>query len=417
MKLFALVDCNNFFASCERVFQPSLINKPIVVLSNNDGCIVARSNEAKALGIPMGAPFYQIKDLIQNRGVSVFSSNFQLYGDMSERIMNSLRSFAPDLEVYSIDEAFLHLNPEERLYDKALEMRTKLLQWTGIPTSFGIAPTKTLAKIANRFAKKNTTEGVFQLTCPTLTDEILKKLPIQEIWGISSGFGRRLHKLGIFSALELKNADPKRIRKSLGVVGERIVYELCGNSCLGLEEVTPKKNILSSRSFGTPLTELKPIEEALANYAVRAAQKLRNQKSKAQGVYVFLNTNRFRKDEPYYANGATLGFDLPTSDTRLIIHYGKKLLQWIYRKGYNYHKCGIMLLDLIHEEIEQENLFVKRDSSKGDRLMKTVDQINRSMGSKTLFYAAQGIERKWKMRCNLSSPLYTTSWNDLPKVI
>ena len=417
MKLFALVDCNNFYASCERVFQPSLRNKPVVILSNNDGCIVARSNEAKELGIPMGAPFYQLKDVIENRGVRVFSSNFQLYGDMSQRIMNSLRSFTLDVEVYSIDEAFLKLDFEPQLYNRALEMRTKLYQWTGIPTSFGIAPTKTLAKLANQIAKKEIKEGVFELTCPSSIDAVLKKLPIQEIWGISSGFGRRLHKMGIYSGLELKNADPKRVRKCLGVVGERIVYELCGRSCLALEDVVPKKNILSSRSFRSPLTELEPIQEAIANYAARAAQKLRKQKSKAQGLYVFLNTNHFRKDEPQYANGATLGFDFPTSDTREVIHHGKKLLALIYQKGYRYHKCGIMLLDLIHEKIEQENLFLKRACSKGDRLMKTVDQINCSMGSNTLFFAAQGIDRRWKMRCDQSSPRYTTSWKDLPKVI
>lgn len=417
-KIFALVDCNNFYASCERVFNPSLSTRPIVVLSNNDGCVVARSNETKALGIPMGAPYYQIKERIERNGVAVFSSNYQLYGDMSHRIMDSLRMFVPDIEVYSIDEAFLQLDgfAKTDLFKMATDIRSTLFKWTGIPTSFGIAPTKTLAKIANRVAKKHTQEGVFDIRDPGLQTKILSTLSVEEIWGISHGLGKRLRCLGIYSALELRDAEPERIRKHLGVVGERIVYELRGVSCLNIEKINPKKSIMSSRSFGTLLSELEPIEEALANYAARACKKLRKQKSKAQGLHVFLKTNHFRKEDPQYSNGSTIGFSHPTSDTALIIHKGKKLLQSLYLPGFNYQKCGILLLDLVSENYEQDDLFTLNDSSKADQLMDVMDRINKSMGENMIFHAAQGIQRKWQMRSEKRSPRYTTSWAELAKV-
>lgn len=418
-KTFALVDCNNFYASCERVFNPALQHKPIVVLSNNDGCIVSRSNEAKALGIPMGAPYHHHKALIEKNGVAVFSSNYQLYGDMSRRVMDSLHLLVHDMEVYSIDEAFLGLDelPQQNLYDMAVDMRSKLYQWTGIPTSFGIAPTKTLAKIANHMAKKHTCTGIFDMRDPKVHVEIMRHLPVESLWGISHRWGRKLRTIGIQTALQLRDADPKFIRKHFNVVAERMVQELRGHSCLDLEEMTQKKNILSSKSFGTPLTELRPMEEALANYAARACEKLRAQHSKAQGIYVFVKTNPFQHTQPQYRNGFTQGFDYPTSDTAVIIQESKKILKMIYREGFKYHKCGIMLLDLVGEDFQQGHLFVQPTSSKRDHLMKVLDGINQSLGSNSVFHAAEGTKRAWKMRCDKRSNRYTTQWKELPIVL
>ena len=417
-KIFALVDCNNFYASCERVFNPALQKRPVVVLSNNDGCIIARSNEAKALGIPMGAPYYQNKELMKKNGVVVFSSNYQFYGDMSLRVMDSLRLFVPDMEVYSIDEAFLRLDSfaHHDLFDMAVTIRTKLHQWTGIPTSLGIAPTKTLAKIANRYAKKNTQTGVFDMRDPQLQSHIMSNLPVEELWGISHRWGKKLRALGIQTALQLRDSDPKFIRKNFSLVGERIVHELRGLSCLDLEEVRPKKNIMSSKSFGKPITEQQQIEEALANYTARACEKLRGQHSKAQGISVFIKTNRFKQSEPQYYNAATLGFEHPTSDTAYILQSGKKLLNILYRKGYRYKKCGIMLLDIVPDHYHQDHLFVAQDTAKADHLMKVLDLVNQSMGPGTVFHAAQGIKRDWQMRKDNRSPRYTTKWNELARV-
>ncbi len=326
--------------------------------------------------------------------------------------------FVPDMEVYSIDEAFLRLDgfAGRNLYDMAVDVRTKVHQWTGIPTSIGIAPTKTLAKIANHVAKKRTRSGVFDMRDPALQSEIMRDLPVEELWGISHRWGKKLRAVGIETALQLRDADGKFIRKHFSVVGERIVHELRGLSCLDLEEIAPKKNIMSSKSFGKLVSELEPMEEALANYAARACEKLRKQQSKTQGIHVFVKTNPFRHYEPQYRNGATVGFDHPTSDTTFIIHTGKQLLNLLYRKGYRYHKCGIMLLDLVPEDYNQDHLFVRQNSSKADHLMQVLDRINQSMGPGTVFHAAQGIKRDWQMRCDNRSPRYTTKWEELASV-
>ena len=296
MKIFALVDCNNFYASCERVFDPRLKERAIVILSNNDGCIVARSNEAKSLGIPMGIPVFKQKAVIKKHNVAVFSSNYQLYGDMSKRVMDSLGLFTPDMEVYSIDEAFLRLDYLEprNLHEYCKTIREKVLQWTGIPVSIGIGPTKVLAKIANHVAKKQTDVGVFDIRCQQKQDEILKSLNVDKLWGIARGWSERLNSIGIYKASELRDASPPIIRKHLSVVGERILRELKGQSCIDLEAIQPKKNIMSSKSFGKPLTKKESIEEALSNYAARACEKLRKQNSRAQAVHVFIKTNGFR---------------------------------------------------------------------------------------------------------------------------
>ena len=413
MKIFALVDCNNFYASCERVFDPSLKKRAIVILSNNDGCIIARSNEAKALGIPMGAPFFQQKAIIKKHNVAVFSSNYQLYGDMSQRIMDTLRLHAPDMEIYSIDEAFLRLDPLQPrdLYKYCKTIRAKVLQWTGVPVSIGIGPTKVLAKVANHVAKKQI--GVFDIRSQQAQDEILKAMDVGKIWGIARKWSERLNQMGINKASELRDASPTIIRKHLSVIGERILRELKGQSCIDLESIQPRKTIMSSKSFGNPLTNKRPIEEALANYTARACEKLREQNSRAQAVHVFIQTNGFRETNRQYNNGLTCTLTTPTSDTRLIIKAAKFCLSRIYKQGYRYKKTGVMLTGLIPTSLEQKQLFIDSNHHAGDHLMDIVDRINKSYGPDTLFLGAQGVTREWKMRCVLRSQRYTTQWNDL----
>jgi DNA polymerase V len=418
VKIFALVDCNNFYASCERVFNPHLKDRPIVVLSNNDGCIVARSNEVKALGIPMGVPFFKQKVLIKKHNVEVFSSNYQLYGDMSKRVMDSLRLFCPDMEVYSIDEAFLrldHLQPRD-LNEYCKIVRAKVLQWTGIPVSIGIGPSKVLAKVANHVAKKQTDDGVFDIRSREVQDKILKTLDVRKLWGVAGKWAERLACLGIYKASELRDASPAIIRKRLSVVGERILRELKGQSCIDLEDIQPRKNIMSSKSFGDLLTKKEPIEEALSNYAARACEKLRKQNSRTQAVYVFVQTNNFKETDKQYSNSITCTLAIPTSDTRIIIGAAKHCLDKIYKPGYRYKKVGIMLLDLIPASLEQGNLFVDTNHHPGDHLMRTMDGINNNHGPDTLFIGAQGVTREWKMRCGLRSPRYTTQWDELLRV-
>ncbi len=415
--IFSLVDCNNFYASCERIFNPNLSNKPIVVLSNNDGCIIARSNEAKKLGIPMGAPYHQTEYLLKKNKVSVFSSNYQLYGDISRRVMSSLSMFVPEMEVYSIDEAFLRLDKHYGRDPSSLasDIQLKVLKWTGIPTSHGIAPTKTLAKVANKIAKRSNSKNIFDLTNFDTQTKILARLPIEDIWGISSGWSKKLHNIGIKNALQLRETDPSFIRNHLSVIGERIVYELRGISCIGLDKIMPKKNILSSKSFGKLITELEEIEEALANYAFRACQKLRNQNSKARGIYVFIKTNKYRMNDPQYRNSATKELPYPSSDSSLIIKTAKLLLREIYQQGFKYQKCGIMLLDLVDSDYIQNNLFEKIPPRKKEYLSSIIDTINQSTGNESIFYASQGIKRSWKMRCSKRSQRYTTQWKELVK--
>lgn len=417
-KTFALIDCNNFYVSCERVFNLSLLQKPVVVLSNNDGCIVARSNEAKALGIPMGAPYHHYKERLSQAKASVFSSNYQLYGDMSRRVMTSLRLLIPDIEIYSIDEAFLRFDTLKGRDFVALaqEIRQKIYQWTGIPTSIGLAPTKTLAKLANHFAKKQSPTDVFDLRCSDLQKLVLRDVPVTDLWGISHRWGQKLQALGIRTALDLRQSDAAFIRRHLGVVLERIIYELRGISCLDLEHISDKKAIMSSKSFGRPVEDLTSLEEALSHYAVRACEKLRRQKSKAQGLFVFLKTNRFRPNEPQYRPSTIGTFEIPTSHTSVVLKKAKNLLRRLYRKGYRYHKCGLILLDLVPESYQQEHFFSATESPQSTRLMDVLDHLNQSMGSGTVFYAAQGIKRDWMMKCDRRSPCYTTQWTELPIV-
>ena len=439
--MYALVDCNNFYVSCERVFNPMLENTGVVVLSNNDGCIIARSDEAKAIGIPMGAPMYKYREKLSLNNVKIYSSNYTLYGDMSARVMKSLYHFTPEVEVYSIDEAFLGLNGfnDKELITRMKEMKLAIKQWTGIPVSVGIARTKTLAKLANRIAKKYIKCGVYELNEISTITRVLSDVAVEDIWGISKRWGARLRSVGVDTALKLRNSNPKMIRKCISVVGERIVYELNGISCLNLEEVKQKKSIVVSRSFGTTIGNLDLINQALVNHVVRAAEKNRKQDTFAQGLQVFINTNRFRKKDLQYNNSAILPFDDLTDNTNIIMKKAFKVLDRLYRPNYNYKKIGVILLDLKQRKkdvknndyVIQDNLFTydknyKNIADASDICMEILDNINTKMGKMTLFYGSQGIVKysgrkkiendKWRMRSFYRSPFYTTNWDDILKV-
>ena len=429
--MYALVDCNNFYVSCERVFNPKLDNKPVVVLSNNDGCIIARSEEAKAIGVPMGAPLYKFKNLLKDCGVMIYSSNYALYGDMSSRVMESFSKFTPDVEIYSIDEAFLGLDSfnSKELNSNMIEMRKLVHQWTGIPVSVGIGKTKTLAKLANRVAKKYAWGGVYRIDCLSILENILREIQVEDIWGISKRWGKRLRSIGINSGLQLRNADPRQIRKCISVVGERIVRELNGVPCSPLQKPKMKKTIMVSRSFGKPIKEIEKIKEALSNHAAVAARKLRAQGSFCGGVCVFIHTNRFRVSDLQYSKSVQILFDQPTQDTVNMIKTVGEGLQKIYRLGYNYHKAGVVLIHLTSGNITP-NLFIyspeiSMHDNRTKKIMYAFDKINNLMGPKTLFYGAQGIKKNkskhyflnsWHMRSHFRSPAYTTRWNDLLKV-
>jgi DNA polymerase V len=416
----ALIDCNNFYASCERVFNPKLIGKPIVVLSNNDGMIIARSREAKDIGIAMGVPLFKIEDKIRKNHVAVFSSNYTLYGDMSERIMTSLEQFSPDVEIYSIDEAFLNLKGFGRLnLDKyAHEIKNKIRQWTGLPVSVGIGETKTLAKIANRLAKKsNKANGVLNLYNSKFKEKALKMTEVEDIWGVGRQYGKLLRKRGINNAYELSLANDKWIKKRMTVMGMRTVLELRGTPCIELEYAAPpKKAIVSSRSFGKLTDSFIDVSEAVATYVTRASEKLRKQKSAARILSVFLRTNPFKYDLPQYHNGVMIEMTVPTDSTSEILRYATKGIQQIFRKGYKYHKAGVMLTGIIPYDSSQYNLFDSKKHIKIKETTKIMDDINSIYGRDTIFYASLGIKRQWRMRREMKSPHFTTNWKELPIV-
>ncbi len=418
MPYFALADCNNFYVSCERVFNPALENKPIIILSNNDGCIISRSNEAKALGIPMGVPVFKYRDLIRRQQIKCFSSNYSLYGDMSQRVMNSLQRLYPDIEIYSIDEAFLKLDnfPYYDLKAYLIDIRRKIRQWTGIPLSIGLSSTKTLAKVANSYAKR-TPEGVYALRDAELRDSILKIFPIQDIWGIGRKLTEKLQCYGIKTALDLQKANQKIIRQHFSVVVERIILELRGISCLNLENIQPKKQIMCSRSFGSPVTTLAHLHEAISMYTTRAAIKLREQKSKTQRIYVFITTNKNKLSAPQYMNGLVCSLPTPSNDTCQLINIAKKAITQLYKTGFHYKKIGILLMDIISEPHYHHDFFSDPLSFRNTALMKTVDTINKMMGSNTLFFAAQGIKQPWTMRSEYRTPRYTTHWQEIVSVL
>lgn len=412
----ALIDCNNFYASCERVFQPRLRDKPVVVLSNNDGCAIARSNEAKALGVEMGAPWHLNADNWRKQGVEVRSSNYTLYGDMSARVMKTLSHFSPRQEIYSIDECFLGLEGfEDRLESHAREMRATVYQWTGIPVSVGIAPSKTLAKIANRAAKKNPASGgVGVLMEQVAQDAALAKIELTDIWGVARRLSQRLIAMRIETPLKLRDADTRAIRQEFGVVVERIVKELRGESCIELEEAPAnKKSLVASRSFGRPVTTLREMQEAVASHMSRAAEKMRSQGLATANIIVFVETNRFRPQDPQYSNSQTVNLPIATSDTGRLVAAAMKGLSAIWKPRFSYKKGGVMLLDLIPAANVQGSLFETPDDPSSKARMKALDSINRKFGKGTLVFGAAGLKREWDMRRGFMSKSYSTNWDDL----
>ena len=422
---FALVDVNNFYVSCERVFQPKLENVPLVVLSNNDGCAVARSAEVKALGVAMGTPWFRMQDLARRHGISAFSSNYALYGDMSNRVATILRDFAPDIEVYSVDESFLRIEAVAHLYGGApamgRQMRERIRQWTGLPVCVGCGPTKTLAKLANHLAKKHAVfNGVCDLNSLSRPERLqwMHKVEVGEGWGVGRRLVLRLQAIDIHTVLDLRNASPPHLRAQFGVVMERTCSELRGISCLELEDIAPpRQQILSSRSFGVPVESVDELSEAVSTYVARAAEKLRRQASVAAVVHVFVHTNRFKDDEPQYNASRLVPLPEPSDDTLVLTHYALLGLKAIFRPGYRYKKAGIMLTLLSDKAARQGSLFDDPEARvRSARRMAVLDAINRQFGRDTLRSGASGTAQRWGTRSENRSPRYTTRWDELPEV-
>lgn len=421
--LITLVDCNNFYVSCERVFRPDLIGKPVAVLSNNDGCIVARSQEVKNLGIKMAVPLFQIQQLVNQHQIQLFSSNYVLYADMSARVMSTLEAFAPSLEVYSIDEAFLDLtgvcHRDPLAY--AHRIRKTVFRATGIPVCVGMGPTKTLAKLANFAAKKwQQTGGVLDLSDPIRREKLMRIVPVGEVWGIGSRTTAKLNQLGIHTVWDLAIQPEKRIQAQLNVVVARTVLELNGIACMDLEDIVPdKQQIVCSRSFGRRLTEFQEVFSALSEFCSRAAEKLRRQQSVTGCMTVFIRTNSFNPQEPQYQRSASIKLDIATQDTRTLIATANRLLIEIFKTGYGYQKCGVQLSDIKPESAPgQLELFDFVDNglpAENRPLMKVFDQINRRF-PKAIAIAATGFDQSWRPQSNRISPRYTTDWRELIKV-
>ncbi len=419
--MFALIDCNNFYASCERLFNPKLKNFPVVVLSNNDGCVIARSNEAKTLGIKMGEPAFKMKELIDRNSVAVFSSNYTLYGDISNRVMNTIATLVDNVEVYSIDEAFVDLSSFEyqNLEKLGFELKNRIFNWVGIPVSVGIAPTKTLAKIASKLSKKN---EIYNGVCYLKTEDdifnALKDYPIEDIWGVGRKFYKHLSNLGVIDALGLTKINENFILKNFTINGLRMVKELKGVKCYSLENsVQLKKNICTSRSFGKLIDNYEQLAEAVSNFAARCAEKLRKQKSCANMLLVFLNTNPFRSDLKQYYKYIFITLPVATSSTSEIIHYALIGLKSIYQTGYQFKKAGVIVSEIIPNNSIQQNMFDNSNRQKTEKLMNTLDKINQKLGRDTVRLSSQGVsKREWKLRQESLSPSYTTNWTQLLEI-
>ncbi len=416
--MIALIDCNNFYASCERVFDPRLNGKPVVILSNNDGCVIARSNEAKALGIAMGAPAFLMKELLEKQDVHVFSSNYALYGDMSNRVMQTIHELVPALEIYSIDEAFVDLRamPYADLSELARTIRERVRQCTGIPVCVGIAPTKTLAKIANRYAKKNTDQGVFVVPAGAMPTEILENTAVEDVWGIGRQYQKLLTGHGILTALDLARTNPHWIKKHLSIVGERLVRELNSQPCYELEDQPQaKKGICTSRSFGTPVTDYPILEEAVATFTARCAEKLRRQQSAAHLMHVFVFTNPHRPDQPQYYGNRVLQLPVASNSTMEMVAMAMRGLKIVFREGYTYKKAGIMVSGIVPEDEVQMDLFAMDEKRRTleRKAMTALDQLNRRMGRDTVKVGKQGYNRSWHLRQERRSRRYTTRWEEL----
>jgi DNA polymerase V len=415
-EVFALVDCNSFYVSCERVFNPALDNKPVVVLSNNDGCIVSRSNEAKAAGIAMGKAAFEIRDILKKHNVRTFSSNYTLYADMSRRVMQTLAQFSPEMEIYSIDEAFLLLSNMGRcLDDYGRTIRSTVGRWTGIPVSVGIASTKTLAKVANKIAKKSAlSDGVFNLVDSAFIEEALQSIAVEDVWGIGYRSAYKLKKVGIHTAFELSRADIGWIQKIFGINGVRTVYELRGDSCYPLEENPPaKKSLAVSRMFCRPVTAIEELKEAAASYAARAGEKLREHKEAAGLMTVYVTTSRFIANP--YLNTHTTHFPAATNNSMELVEAAVSSIDKIYREGLQYKKVGVLLHELVAEGRVQKDLFDTTDRDKAKRLMQAIDRIN-AKEDVGIHWAAEGIARPWHVKFQQISKKFTTRWDQLPRV-
>lgn len=421
---FALVDANNFYVSSERVFQPSLRDRPVVVLSNNDGCVVARSNEVKALGVKMSQPWFQMQDLVRQHGIVGLSSNYTLYACMSNRIMTILRTYSPNVEIYSVDEAFVSLNGMGGLWESPAamgqHMRAKILQWTGLPVCVGTgAPTKTLAKMANHIAKRFPLfDGVCDLSSMSVARMrwLFVRIDVEEVWGVGRRIGDKLRALGINTVQDLKEAEPRDMRARFGVVVERTVLELRGLSCLDLEEVAPpRKEIVSSKSFGSMVHTYDELAEAVTAYVTRAAEKLRGQGSVCGAVNVFIQTNRFRSDDLQYGNSRTVPIIVPTDDTRVLAGAALHGLERIFLEGFRYKKAGVQLMDISPKGTLQGVLFDEaRPSESGDKVMAALDALNQRFGRDAVKLASAGLAPRWAMRSENKTPCYTTRWDELP---
>ncbi len=416
----ALIDVNNFYVSCERVFNPKLVGKPVVVLSNNDGCVISRSNEAKD-DIPMGASWFKHKDFAKQHGITALSSNYALYADMSNRVMRILKQFSPDQEIYSIDECFLDLSSfkQQDLLHYGQQIRQRIGKSTGLPVSVGIGASKTLAKLANNCAKKRAEfAGVcnFNQFGQAQLNRLLSSLDVQDVWGIGRKLAAKLkNDRNIHSALDLKQANPDTLRRIYSVVMEKTIRELNGVACIELEESgLAKKQIINSRSFGIPVTDIHSLTEAVSFYISRAAVKLRQQQSVAGMVHVYIHTSRYRTGKEFYSNSYTVPLANPTDDTRVLAKSALVALQEIYRSGFYYAKAGVMLTAIQPKSGFQPDMFsVEEESVKSDQLMAVMDVINGYMGRETLRLANQGFKRPWKMKQDSKSPSYTTQWSDL----
>ncbi|WP_018343410.1 Y-family DNA polymerase [Cytophaga aurantiaca] len=420
--MYALIDCNNFYASCERVFNPSLNGKPIVILSNNDGCIIARSNEAKELGIDMGGAYYMIEKDLKKHNVIAFSSNYTLYGDLSQRVMNTLAEFTPEIEVYSIDESFLNFEGFELiggLNNIGKNIKATVFRNTGIPVSVGFAPTKTLAKLANRIAKKNKSyNGVCVLDSNEKIMDSLRIIKIGDVWGVGRQFEALLNNNNVYTAYDFINLPEDWVKSNLSVVGLRMQKELKGIKCISLELTTDaKKNICTSRSFGRYLTDKSIIGEAMSNFASRCALKLRKDKTVCSVIQIILYTNRFKLDQPQYFANKTIHLDVPTNNTIEIINYALKALDLVYRDGYRYMKCGVIVSGIVPENRIQQNMFDNIDRSKHSKVNNILDTLNNRYGADVLKVGSLGVAKQWNLKAEKLSKCYSTRWNDLITII
>lgn len=417
----AIVDCNNFYASCERVFNPKLNGKPIVCLSNNDGVVIARSEEAKQLGIKMGEPFFKIEHLVKKNKINVFSSNYTLYGDLSARVMMTLETFSPEVEIYSIDEAFLKLNgiEEKSQTEYLVNIRKTIKQWLGLPVSVGMGPTKTLAKLANRIAKKDKSfGGVLNLFDYDDITPFLKMLPVEDIWGVGRQYSALLNRSNIYTAYDLTKMERKWVKKRMTVVGLRTVQELNGIPCINIENTPPaKKSIVSSRSFGEYLTSFNEVKEAVSYFVARASEKIRSQKSACNSITVFIRTNPF-KNSPQYYNSAEARLPYAMNATNEMLPFALRAFEKIYRDGYYYQKVGVLLQDFVPTSRMQVSLFDPPNRLNKILVTELMDEVNKKFGREALYFAATGMKenRKWAMKREKLSKHFTTKWEDLPEV-